>query len=389
MLLAAAAAVAFGCGPAGTRVEPLATSVQAPSNVAVFLSVAQDGEPVADLGRDRFEIAEDGQPLDPEKVSLALLPQEIAAAHRTLILVDATLATTADERRSISSALAAFAHRVRRGQPVGLAAFDGTASLTPVADLEAGTGEPPKLESLETLAPADPSRNLNGAVVAGLSKLDAELATADKPVRVGTLVVVTGGPDVAGRVAPEQVDAELGRSRHQVLAVGIGAQSEQVPLDHIGRSGTIRAQSLAGLTAALEKVSTRLGALEKSHYLLAYCSPARGGVRELTIGVKLVDPAGQPFTASADVRFSAEGFGPGCNSRDTPRFVVRMVASSEGNVPAIADMPAAAPPTPAPAAPQKAAPAKPRPTSPKAKPKPTPAKPPPAQEQEPTDAYEP
>ena len=350
-----AAGAALGCGPFGAHVEPLATSVQSPSNVAVYVSVTQEGQPVSDLTRESFQISEDGQALDPEKVSFVVLPRDAAAEHRTLVLVDATLATTPDDRRTLATAVTGLVKSVAHDQAVSVAAFDGTEKLTPIGEVEKGSSKV-ELDALEKLAPQDPSRNLNGAVIAALSQLDSTLASADKPVRIGTLVVLTGGPDVAGRVTPEELAGELRRSRDHVLAVGVGADTGSVSLDRIGRDGTFRAQTLSTVSDALDKTSARLVAIEHSHYLLAYCSPARGGLRQLTVAVNLVDSAGKPNKASADVRFSADGFTAGCNSKDAPRFVVRMLATNDGSVPAVADFAARPTAGASPAEPPKAKP---------------------------------
>ncbi len=288
MLLVACAG--WACGSRGTRVNPLATSVQPPSNVAIYLSVEQSGEPVTDLTRESFRLFENGQPLDSNRVSLVLLPREVAARHHVLILVDATLATTASDRGMLATAIKKLAETLSKDQPVSIASFDGTDKLTSIAEVDGNSAEDggSRMDALDKISPVDPSRNLNGAVIAGLAQLDASLAHADKPVRVGSLVVITGGPDMAGVSRFEQVDGELASTRDHVLAIGVGPETGKISLERIGRDGTFRAESLATVTEALDKAAARLAAIEKSHYLLAYCSPARSGVRDLKIAVRLI-----------------------------------------------------------------------------------------------------
>ncbi len=351
------ALVALGaCGPYGMQARTVAASVQRPANVAAYLEVTDDGAPVTGLAATAFSVYEDGQLLDPQQIGLALLPGEQVASRRTLLLVDVTGDQAA--RPALAKAVLAFVQGA--GQPVGVYAFDGSAALRRV--------EPGQLASL---APTDPSRDLRGAVTRGLARLDDALAGDGKPVRVGTLVVFTSGPDAAGRVTRHDLDAALDRSPHQVVAIGVG-KSASADLDDLGRSGTFEAPSPAALDDAFHQAAERVAALAAGQYVVAYCSPARGGVHDVRVAVGVAG-GHTTRTAEATLRFSAAGFSAGCASHTTPRFVVTLVGAGDtlaaGVTPegAVAAAPPAAharhpgPPraTPAPAA----APAKPKPKS--------------------------
>src|SRR5689334_16181761 len=49
--------VSFGCG-GGLRVDSVATSSDKPSNVAVYLTVTKDGQPVKELFEKNFKVSE-------------------------------------------------------------------------------------------------------------------------------------------------------------------------------------------------------------------------------------------------------------------------------------------------------------------------------------------
>lgn len=342
-----------GCSPQGVHVEPVATSVQRPSNIAVYVAVDRKRDPLTQLTAQNFRLYEDGQLLDAEETQLRVLPREAAAEHRALLLLDVTGASTSVERRWLSQAAARFVRSVRQLEPVAVYAFDGSPGLHRIEEYprQPNAAEPTAIEPLEKLALRDRSRNLNGAVVEGLRTLDELLTTAEKPVRVGTLVVVGAGPDLAGRVARGQVAQELERTRHDVLAITIG--DKQIGLPGLGRSGVLHADALSTAGPVFERAAAKVRAVHSSHYLLAYCSPARGGVRELRIEVEIPDARGRPVKGWTELEFSAAGFQPGCDSQTPPSFVVTLVSLDGDSVPG-ATPAHAEPPAPPEAAPSEA-----------------------------------
>jgi hypothetical protein len=77
---------------------------------------------------------------------------------------------------------------------------------------------------------ADPSRNLRGAVLEGLNRLDARLKQYGRPIRSGSLVVSSMGPDLANRTPEATVDEQLNESQNNVYFVGIqkeGSEGQQ------------------------------------------------------------------------------------------------------------------------------------------------------------------
>lgn len=330
-----ALAGASGCEAYGVQVQPLATSVQRPSNVAVYLQVRNSSTPVDHLTRGDFQISEDGQLLDPVQAGVTLLPDSLAAAHRVALLLDLTAAKSATDRQTLSQAAAGFVRKVETTEPVSVFAFDGSAKLYPVGEFAENpkADAPQKLGKLEAPASGNASRNLYGAMLQALAHLDARLAQSPKPVRVGTLVVFTAGPDVAGHATRSALQHALERTRDAVVAIGFQGQ-RGLSLDSIGRDGTVPMKSLGTAREAFELAAQRVQALEESRYLLAFCSPARGGVHEATVRVSVPGAHGAKQTADASFRYSASGFASGCNSATPPRFVVTLLATPSGNVPA-------------------------------------------------------
>jgi len=301
------------------RLEPIATSVQKPSNVAVYVAATERGKPLTSLQPENFRIYENGQLLRGEDAAIRVLPQELAVYQHTLLLVD--VSGEPGSLEPLARAVAGFVESVQRTQPVSVVAFDGRAGLHPVAEFpKSAQALPADLRGLATLGQRDGSRNLNGALRSALEQLDARLARQAKPLKIGTLVVFTRGPDLAGRVSRAQADAALSETQHSVLAVGIAGQAEST-LAELGKDGIVKAQDAGSLGIAFEEAARVTRDLYEKHYLIAYCSPGRAGMRRLEVEVRYRDREGDESVASFSKDFDATGFGPGCRSDSPPRFV--------------------------------------------------------------------
>lgn len=309
-------------------VESPGHSVQKPSNVAVYLSVSDGDTPITDLTEQSFAIYENDQLISPEESKQVLLDRTLAAHHRTLLLVDVSSAKDDATRTRLSRAVAAFVANVRKNQAVTVYAFDGAADLKSIGDFPRGETGPSELPELSGYASKDPSRNLNGAVQNGLKELGARLMTQQKSIRVGTLVVLTAGPDLAGRASAEQLQQAIDASPYQMLLIAVGTEGSY-DVSGLGKNGTLWAPSLSGVGPTLEEAASKVDALMERHYLLAYCSPARAGVRRVRVEVTRQSTEGEERRGSIEFEFDASGFGPGCDPSTPPRFGGSALAKEE------------------------------------------------------------
>lgn len=300
-------------------VEPVATSFQKPSNVGAYVAVRDGDEPLTDLEPSNFQVYENDQLVPSDQTQLTLLDRNVAASHHTLLLVDMSGATTPEARTQLAKASANFVEKVLPQQGVSVYAFDGAQDLVQIANATKGS-PPPTMAALEAFSPRDKSRNLNGAVLAALGKLDQSLAQSGKVVKVGMLVVFSGGADVAGRENGDKVHDAVWESPHDVIAIGVAENVEL--LEQFAKRGLVRAQAANTLPIAFEEAATKAaGELEK-YYLVSYCSPARAGQRRLRLEVKYTNKEGEEHSGNFEVDFDAKGFRPGCNPQHPPRFVV-------------------------------------------------------------------
>ncbi len=306
--------LAFG----GLDVQAVDSSVQKPSNVAVYVAVTDRDEPVTDLDESNFRVFENEQLLEKSQAKLTLLERSKVAVHHVLFLVDLSGDLNTASQAELARGIAAFARSLTRDQDVSIFGFDGSTELRRLAEYQRGAVN---IEPLTQLKGGDPSRNLNGAVVEGLERLDAELMRTKLPVRVGTLVVFTRGPDIAGRTSAEQLQATLDESHRDIFAVGLESE-ENAYLDDIGRSGTFLASTLGEVGVTLDHAAVRLGKAYARYYLLQYCSPSRAGTPTARLEISHTTAEGEVHTGDLEVAFNASGFGPGCDPQALPKFQV-------------------------------------------------------------------
>jgi len=309
-----------GCGVfRHVTVEPIAMTTQRPSNVGAYVAVSDADLPLTELMPSNFHVYENGQLVPPEQTELTLLDPNLVAAHQAVLLMDMSAAQTPAARTLAAKAALNFVQKVMPREAVSIFAFDGGESLVQVATLPRGNAAV-TMAALENFTPRDSSRNLNGAVIAGLGKLEALLSATGKVVRVGTLVVFASGPDVAGRVDRDKAHDAVWESRYDVLGVGIGEQADAI--EDLARRGLVRSQSADTLPIAFEEVASKTVEQLEKHYLVSYCSPARAGTRRLRLEVSYTNKEGEEHHGDFETEFSARGFGPGCNPSVTPRFFI-------------------------------------------------------------------
>ena len=162
-------------------------------------------------------------------------------------------------------------------------------------------------------------------MVEGVNLLDKTMARGNASLRFGTLVVFTDGTDRAHRVQRDQLDEALGKTKHNLFVIGVGAEINEYELRNIGRTGAFLSREPTLMQQAFDQIAQKIEGLTKSFYLLSYCSPARAQEHELR-----VEALSEGRSGALEYRFNAQGFGPNCDSRRMPRFDIhRPVAPKE------------------------------------------------------------
>lgn len=314
--------LATGCG-GGLRLTPIRATSNRPSNVVVYFKVQDGKDPVGGLTADSFKIYEDGDLVSQYESKQTILNPDVAASHYTLLLVDMSGSITdSGAVDTLVDAASGFADRIEqeKQQKVAVYAFSGDAHLHPIVPFTTAGGAKAGVHALAGYKPADPSTNLNGAIVEGLHVLDEGLKTAPHPLRFGTLVVFTDGSDRARRVSWDDVKKALDATPYQVFAIGLGAEMNDEQLGAIGKDGFAKAADKTAVVKAFDDIAARIEAQTKAYYLLSYCSPSRAGKHELTVEARVKLPSGDVASGKLDDHFDATGFGVGCDPNQRPNF---------------------------------------------------------------------
>jgi hypothetical protein len=309
------------CGGQGLKVNEIDSSVQRPSNVAVYFTVdTADDEPVPGLQADSFRIYEDDRLVSVHESKQTILNPEVAAVHYTLLLVDMSGSVTeSGDLFRIIDAASAFAERVTKYQRVAVYAFDGRPKPTRLANFSNSAGSiQGGVRRLDSYRSTDPSTNLNGAVVQALKELDRALRGTSQPLKFGTLVVFTDGSDRAARVSKESLYEALDDSPHDVVVIGVGSEIDEDELTTIGRTDAILTKNREDITSAFEEAAMRIEAYSKRYYLLGYCSPARAGKHVVRVEAEFDGKTGY-----LEREFNASGFRAPCDPTKKPSFSLR------------------------------------------------------------------
>jgi hypothetical protein len=327
--LLTAALLVSGCSR-NLTVSRINSDEKKPNNVWVFFTVEEekDGEPVAGLAAEDFEIYEDGQLVSKFESKQVIQNPEVAAVMYTLLLLDMSGSITeSGEADAVVDAAHVFSEKVGKTQKVGVYAFDGGEDIYSVVRFtEAKASIDGGLDGLRTYKAKDPSTNLNGAVIQGLQELKEALDDDKRPLKFGTLVVFTDGTDRAHRVPREDMVEELGKedyANYEVYVIGVGAEIEEGAMNEIGRDGMELATDEDKVHVAFERVADRIDRHAKRFYLLSYCTPSRGGDHTVRITANQKNEKGKKVgEGSLEYPFSAEKFGPPpeCDPNRAPNF---------------------------------------------------------------------
>jgi hypothetical protein len=272
-----------------------------------------------DRDADDFIISEDGVPLTPDRTRQVLHDKDSVAARHTLVLLDVSDGVDPVVQRELRDSIWLFVDRVEETQSVSVYGFDGAQRLRSIANFPRQS-KPRRLpETARVPIPrGDRSRNLYGATLAAKEELDRRLASTGRALRLGSLVVFSAGPDLAGRKEAHEASLALGDSGYRVLGISYGDGTRAVrPLT---THGFFDAHEARGVALAFEDAAHQVVTFYEQEYVLSYCSPARAGVRHLEIEVSRA-PEGQPERrGAASAEFNADGFSGECDPTLPARF---------------------------------------------------------------------
>jgi len=306
--------------PASTvQVNELAASTALPALVTKVVTVSQQGKPVAALRPNAFHLEENGQPIDNQAIDLRLLPLDDVIGFHTILLVDLSASMTQEGLSTLALSANRFVQALRTRQSVTVLGFDGTTHLRFVGEFARNAkGETPVIAESRFTPASDPSRDLRGAVLEALSRLDGRLKQSARPIRVGTLVVFSLGPDMANRTSESVLDERLSKTKDNIYFVGIQSEANGAVAQTLARNGKALSADLSHLPEAFADVTSLVVANMNSHYVLSYCSLARSGKPNVRVKVDIVNDELETATGALESQYNAAGFSKGCNAARLP-----------------------------------------------------------------------
>jgi hypothetical protein len=294
------------------------SSVQKPSNVAVYFSIDdRDGNPVAGLKAKQFEIFEDKKLISKFESKQTILNPKVATIRYTLLLLDLSGSVIeSGQVPLLQKAVGEFLGGMGSDDPVAIYAFDGREDIMPIAEFGAEDGaESRRTDGLGTFQSKDPSTNLNGAVIKGVELLQKAEDASDVPLRFGTLVIFTDGTDRAHRATSKQAERALYNADIDSYVIGLGGEVDVEEMKRLSTSGTVQVAKKEEVVFAFRDMGKKLKAEGTKYYLLSYCSPSRASRHKITVKTTVGKDKGKlGFT------FNAEGFEPNCDPYSTPGF---------------------------------------------------------------------
>jgi hypothetical protein len=317
-VLSLLALVLFVSGCYRLRVDLVDASVQKPSNVALYFSIDdKDDNPVAGISAQQFEIYEDGKLISVYESKQTILNPQVATVRYTLLLLDMSGSVVdSGQVPIIQEAVGEFVSGLGEEEHLAIFAFDGREEIQPIA--EYGTTDFAMLKRADKLGSwdgKDPSTNLNGAIIKAVEVLEEAKASAEVPLRFGTLVIFTDGTDRAHRATAGEAVGAMRDARIDSYVIGLGGELDQEEMQRLSTNEIIHVTDKDKVVAAFKEMGQRLKAKGTRYYLLSYCSPSRAGRHELTVKVTVGEEKGK-----LDYVFDATDFEPDCDPNTTPHF---------------------------------------------------------------------
>ncbi len=258
---------------------------------AYFTVMGEDGRPLLDLDPDRFEILEDGRPVEVERLSLFSEPMAVVLAIDTSGSMLASQASGAPVIETVKEAAAAFISLLSDGDKLALFTFDNETKLR--LDF---TGD--RKEAIEAV------RRITATPQAFTRLYDTALAAVKKaaefPRGRRAVVLLTDGKDEKKGGLPysihrvrDVIDAAATRAiRVPIYTIGAGPRVDAEALNRI--SSLTGGQSLIAASADEVPALYRTVADQLKHpYRLLYYSRTPSGEHSLVVKCRAAGKSAQ------------------------------------------------------------------------------------------------
>ncbi|MBN4050304.1 VWA domain-containing protein [Desulfobulbus sp. AH-315-M07] len=301
----------LGCGGA-LKLKTTVARVRKPSNVVVLFRVDGPEGPVSDLDPSSFRVIENDVAI-PAGDDIEIVRPDLTLNLRLLLLLDFGGRITDFEREAMINSAKTLIATMRDNAQVAVYVFDGSEKPEVVLNAKSDDAKIDQaFERLRTRESKDTSTDMHSALTHALVTLQLE-SDPPKP-HSGMLVLLSRGPDRAGRKTKSDVEDQLDESDMEVVVFVVGVGEPKTYRWLTDNVATVT--EVSDMMSEVGKVAQRIDAIARSYYLMSFCSGARAGETKVTIEVSrtITDSEGEPVEQHGSVteRISAEGFGSGC-----------------------------------------------------------------------------
>ena len=305
------------------EMELIEAKTELPAKVRLFFK--------AELGDDHigttlqpgdFEIYEDGSRISDLESQAQIQNEPGEFLFSSILLLDLSGSVLNDaELPRVKSAAISFIESVMPistspaygSKEMAVYWFDGEEEIHSLVDFTHNTTTlVDGINSISQSISADNSTNLNGAVVQGVSVIQARVTETKINPNIstaGSLIIFTDGTDQAGRVPASQATATVSAASNEysIFTIGLGAEIDESALSRFGRDGFELAENSFDLNGTFLLVAQKLESEANSFYVLEYCSPKRSGDHSIQLRAIYNDLLG-----SFRTDFNADDFVGGC-----------------------------------------------------------------------------
>jgi hypothetical protein len=301
------------CEPSCPNVQLLDSAASDPALVEMLFSVTCEDSPVTTVTAADLTLIENSETVSSSESPWVVHRASAVLDTFTLVLIDVSdVVSVEDDLISLKVETVDFVEAaLEQGQQVSVAIFDGDPEIRTLVAFSTDLQE--LTDGINDITDADrrdPSTNLNGAIILGLSELDQTLGddTDDELRGVANLVVVTDGTDSAQREDDATAQAAVNDSNHEVFVLGVVDEEAATELELLAKDGLFRTSGYDDIVSSFRDLTDTLIAEVGKYYRLSYCSPLRSPSTWLEMQVNHGDGA-----HSVSFNYETSGFGPGCS----------------------------------------------------------------------------
>mgnify|MGYP006279311521 CR=1 FL=1 len=283
-----------------TEYGDISQNVQKPCFINIMFQVTDmQGNGVANLTTEDFEVLENGAPVSPTESAMQIRKQGVIPyTLKTVLLIDNST-SVGDKLSEIKNAAKQLVLNKLQSQEVAVFVFSESPVM--LQDFTSNTTE--LVNTIDDIELGYPTTDLYGSIVEAVSMWE-DFYNTDQ-IQQGFLVTFTDGRDTQGSTALS--DALEARGQKKVYMVGLGDEIEPDVLDQLGNAGSYSINNVSELADKFEQIQNEMAEFANSFYWMNYMTPKRGD-NEHTLRLYIKDNSNTGKDSYVEGSFNSKGF---------------------------------------------------------------------------------